>query len=63
MSTKFNQCPHCGKTPPAGAFGKGMTDVYECEKCETIFCFQKCGTRCPHCGSKDKKKIGVVMSS
>lgn len=62
MGTKFNQCPNCGKTPSPGVFGKGVTDVYECKKCGTVFCYKHCGTRCPNCASKEKKKIGYTMS-
>lgn len=63
MSTKFNQCPNCGKKPARSMLGREYTKIYECKDCGTLFCYANCGERCPDCGSKDKREVGSCASS
>ena len=63
MTTKFNQCPNCHKRPSSGWLGQQHSKtIYECKNCDTKYC-RECGDgRCPNCGMKEKREIGVCYS-
>lgn len=61
MGTKFNQCPNCAKKISGGLFGGGYFKVYECKKCETCYCYDCGGDRCPKCASKERQEVGEVI--
>jgi len=55
MGTIFKHCP-------ANHSHKGgwlALDIYECKECGQCYC-PKCGDRCPNCGAKDKRKVGIA---
>lgn len=58
MSTKFNQCPNCGRR--LGGAITSIFYIYECRKCGTLFCQECGGQRCPDCGSTDKRDAGYA---
>ena len=58
--THFNHCPNCGRLPESGLFSSGVMKIYEC-RCGTLYCRGlRCGgSRCPNCGSRERKEAGI----
>jgi len=61
--TRLNQYPNCRRKSTRGFSGQSGTDVYECQQCGTVVCYRNCGSRCPDCGSRDKRKVGYYPSN
>jgi hypothetical protein len=62
--TKFNHCPNpeCERKPAGGFFGASVMTIYECKKCDTLYC-PLCGDmRCPECGSRDRREAGKCFA-
>jgi hypothetical protein len=54
----YDECPHCGTG--IQALTASYKNLYECNACETLFCFQCGGFNhvCPACGSDDTQDSG-----
>ena len=61
----FSSCPNCGQSSTSNR-GSAQPYVAECKRCGAKMC-NLCGdhsawsgAKCPHCGSKKTKKIGMI---
>jgi len=56
--TYFNHCPNCHTEPSGGFFGELWFKIWECEDCQTLYCWHCGAERCPECGSKRATEVG-----
>lgn len=55
-------CPRCGRTLTKSLLGGAFFPVSKCLKCDTKYCKDCGGTKCPKCGASDRMETDKVYA-